>query len=138
LIVSHGEAGFSLSRTGMGATEVARTLKIGRASVYRMFLAINGVPIRPQTHWGVDLGAWSKPLASLAFLSRKSVPAGGCSGKLPMSTTSTIVFPAGGRRGDVPFPFLGFDMEAAGMFCSGGSWTLPRIGNRPQQSGAAA
>jgi hypothetical protein len=40
---SHGEAGFLLSRTGMGATEVARTLKIGRASVYRMFLAINGV-----------------------------------------------------------------------------------------------
>ena len=36
--------------------------------------------------------------------------------KLPMSTTSTIVFPAGGRRGDVPFPFLGFDIEGAGMF----------------------
>ena len=40
----------------------------------------------------------------------------GCSGKLPMSTTSTIMFPAGGRRGDVPFPFLGFDIEGAGMF----------------------
>lgn len=42
----------------MGATEVARTLKIGRASVYRMFLAINGVKNK-----GINDGANCKTLA---------------------------------------------------------------------------